>query len=191
MFSALPVNPVGLITPYAGNAATVALLNGWLLCDGSEVFIVDWPELYDVIGTSFKANPALGKFALPDLRGRFPLGMDNMGTTAGPANRVTDENADTIGGTAGVEKKQIQVDELPEHEHDMRGPSGTQYYATRDVQGAPVDADATVADAPQGTDAGQKFPFSGGVVSNTAVGQDFNVMNPYLAINYLIYAGAK
>jgi microcystin-dependent protein len=73
----------------------------------------------------------------------------------------------------------------------MRGPSGTQYYATRDVQGAPVDADATVADAPQGTDAGQKFPFSGGVVSNTAVGQDFNVMNPYLAINYLIYAGAK
>ena len=191
LFSALPVNPVGLITPYAGNAATVALLNGWLLCDGSEVFIVDWPELYDVIGTSFKANPALGKFALPDLRGRFPLGMDNMGTTAGPANRVTDENADTIGGTAGVEKKQIQVDELPEHEHDMRGPSGTQYYATRDVQGAPVDADATVADAPQGTDAGQKFPFSGGVVSNTAVGQDFNVMNPYLAINYLIYAGAK
>lgn len=191
LFSALPVNPVGMITPYAGNATSVADLNGWLLCDGSEVFIVDWPALHAIIGTSFKANPALGKFALPDLRGRFPLGMDNMGTNAGPANRVTDANADTIGGTAGVEKKAIQVDELPEHEHDLRGPSGTQYYATRDVQGTPVDADATEADAPQGTNAGQKFPFSGGVVSNTAVGQDFNVMNPYLAMNYLIYAGAK
>ena len=191
LFSALPVNPIGMITPYAGNATSVLDLNGWLLCDGSEVFIVDWPELHGIIGKSFKANPALGKFALPDLRGRFPLGMDNMTTSQGPANRVTDENADTIGGTAGVEKKPIAVDELPEHEHDLRGPSGTQYYATRDVQGTPVDGDATVADAPQGSNAGQKFPFSGGVVSNTAVGQDFNVMNPYLAMNYLIYAGAK
>jgi microcystin-dependent protein len=191
LFSALPVNPVGMVVPYAGIQSFVADLNGWLLCDGSEVFIVDWPELYEVIGTRFKANPALGKFALPDLRGRFPLGMDNMGTQQGPANRVTDENADSMGGTAGVEKKPIAVDNLPEHEHDLRGPSGTQYYATRDVQGDPVDSDASVADAATGSNAGQKFPFSGGVVSNTAVGQDFDIMNPYLAMNYLIYGGAK
>ena len=144
-----------------------------------------------MIGTRYKANPTIGKFALPDLRGRFPLGMDNMGTTAGSANRVTNENADVLGGTAGVDKKPIEVENLPEHEHDLRGPSGTQYYATRDVQGDPIDSDATVSDAPTGSNAGQKFPFSGGVVSNTQVGQDFNVMNPYLAVNYIIYAGAK
>ena len=105
--------------------------------------------------------------------------------------KVKNENADTLGGTAGVEKKAIEVTNLPEHEHDLRGPSGTQYHVTRDVQGAPVDDDATVADAATGSGAGQKFPFSGGVVSNTAVGQDFDIMNPYLAVNYLIYAGAK
>ena len=180
-----------MVVFHAGIESFVADLNGWLLCDGSEVFIVDWPELYEVIGTRFKANPALGKFALPDLRGRFPLGMDNMGTQQGPANRVTDENADSMGGTAGVEKKPIAVDNLPEHEHDLRGPVVPQYYATRDVQGDPVDSDASVADAATGSNAGQKFPFSGGVVSNTAVGQDFDIMNPYLAMNYLIYGGAK
>jgi microcystin-dependent protein/cytoskeletal protein CcmA (bactofilin family) len=191
LFSALPVNPVGMIVPYAGDNSTASDLNGWLLCDGREEFIVDWPQLYEIIGTKYKANPALGKFALPDLRGRFPLGQDNMGTQQGSANRVTDANADTLGGTAGFEKKPIKVENLPEHEHDLRGPSGTQYYVSRDVQGTPVDADATVADAPTGTNAGQKFPFSGGVVSTTTVGQDFDIMNPYLAVNYLIYAGAK
>ena len=195
LFSALPVNPVGIITPYAGALTEATLqtleLAGWLPCDGREVFIVDWTDLHGVIGTRYKANPTIGKFALPDLRGRFPLGMDNMGTIQGSANRVTNENADVLGGTAGVDKKPINVENLPEHEHDLRGPSGTQYYATRDVQGDLIDADATVSDAPTGTNAGQKFPFSGGVVSNTQVGQDFNVMNPYLAVSYIIYAGAK
>lgn len=191
LFSALPVNPIGMIVPYAGDGDNVDNLNGWLLCDGAEVFVTDWPELYQIIGTKYKANPTLGKFALPDLRGRFPLGQDNMGSQQGGANRVTDENADTLGGSSGFEKKLIEVENLPEHEHDLRGPSGTQYYVNRDVQGDPADADATVVDAPTGTNAGQKFPFSGGVVSNTAVGQEFDIMNPYLAVNYLIYAGAK
>ena len=115
LFSALPVNPVGIITPYAGDVSNEDTLEiaGWLFCDGRELFITEWPELYAVIGTKYKANPALGKFALPDLRGRFPLGQDNMGTTQGPANRVTDENADTLGGTAGVEAKPIEVKNLP------------------------------------------------------------------------------
>ena len=49
-------------------------------------------------------------------------GMDNMGTQQGLANRVTDENADSAGGTVGVEKNPIAVDNPPEHEHDLRGP---------------------------------------------------------------------
>jgi microcystin-dependent protein len=195
LFASLPVNPIGIITPYAGEMTTLREqeldLAGWLPCDGREVFIVDHSDLYDIIGTRYKANPTIGKFALPDLRGRFPLGIDNMGTTQGSANRVVNENADVVGGTAGVEKKPIEVENLPEHEHDLRGPSGTQYYATRDVQGTPIDDDATQTDAPTGTNAGQKFPFSGGVVSNNQVGQDFDVMNPYLAVNYIIYAGAN
>lgn len=195
LFASLPVNPIGIITPYAGEMTTAReqelKLAGWLPCDGREVFIVDYTDLHLIIGTRYKANPTIGKFALPDLRGRFPLGMDNMGTTQGSANRVTNENADTLGGTAGVDKKLIEVENLPEHEHDLRGPSGTQYYATRDVQGTPVDSDATVADAPTGSNAGQKFPFSGGVVNNTPVGQNFDVMNPYLAVNYIIYTGAN
>ena len=195
LFAAIPTNPIGIITPYAGafnvDSEQTLELAGWLPCDGREVFIVDHTDLYDIIGTRYKANPTIGKFALPDLRGRFALGQDNMGTSKGSANRVVNENADVLGGTAGVEKKPIEVENLPEHEHDLRGPSGTQYYVSRDVQGAPVDDDATVGDAPTGTNAGQKFPFSGGVLSNNQVGQDFDVMNPYLAVNYIIYAGAN
>lgn len=53
-------------------------------------------------GASAAADFAANKrMPLPDLRGRFPLGKDNMGGTA--ANRVTDAEADLLGGASGSE----------------------------------------------------------------------------------------
>ena len=48
--------------------------NGWLLCDGRALAIEQYPELYDVIGTSF-GNPTQGCFSLPDCRGRVLGGI--------------------------------------------------------------------------------------------------------------------
>ena len=87
------------------------------------------------------------------------------------------------------EKKNIQVENLPEHEHDLRGPSGDQYYVIRDIQGVPTDPEGIQYDAPTGSQAGQAYPTSGGILTNDAVGEPLDVMQPFTTMNYIIYTG--
>ena len=195
----IPLVPPGSIMPYGGEEAP----EGWLLCDGQEVNISDFTQLFNVIRYNFKdasllSDEGVNRFALPDMRGRFPLGLDNLG---GPsANRVTDIAADAIGGNAGAEGKTIELENLPEHEHDMEGESGTQYYATRVGSGEVLDADAVPLTIEPGAGGTQGFASSGGVKQTNTVtdvdgnivprlGEAINVMPPYLSLNYIIYTG--
>jgi microcystin-dependent protein len=195
----IPLVPPGSIVPYGGETAP----DGWLLCDGTEVKISDYTALFNVIRYNFKdasqlADEGVNSFALPDLRGRFPLGLDNMG---GPSvNRVTDIAADAIGGNSGVEGATIELENLPEHEHDMEGDSGTQYYATRVGSGPVLDDEAVPLTIEPGAGGTQGYASSGGVKQSATVtdaegnivprlGEELNVMNPYLALNYIIYTG--
>jgi microcystin-dependent protein len=71
------VVPVGSIMPFAGSVVPP----GYLLCDGSEQSRSIYAQLYSVIGFSYRSESLLQgfqTFALPDLRGRFPLGKENM-----------------------------------------------------------------------------------------------------------------
>lgn len=185
LFKAIPQLPVGMITAFAAGV----LPADWLICDGREVSIAEYQNLFNVIEYNFKAQALVtaGKFALPDLRGRFMLGLDNMGGES--ANRVTSAAADTLGNVEGQQTQSIGLTNLPEHEHDLRGPSGDQYYTTRDISGVPNDPQGIQYDAPTGTQAGQAYPSSGGVLTNSTIGQPIDVMNPYMAINMIIYAG--
>ena len=204
LVSSVPGIPIGTIVPFGG----VNLPAGWLLCDGSEQRIADYLDLYNAIQFQFKdqSQVASGFFGLPDFRGRFPLGADNMGGTS--ANRVTDVNADTVGLASGVESRAIDVKNLPEHEHDLRSPKGAQFYVILDDSGTPQDADTIIYDAPTGNQAGQARTSSGGLLNrrnitynqNTGLeqfetfdiselGTPFNVLNPFLTVKYIIYSG--
>lgn len=48
--------------------------DGFLLCDGSEVNVVDYPDLFAVIGTTFGSSDST-KFCLPDLRDKTLWGV--------------------------------------------------------------------------------------------------------------------
>ena len=204
LVSSVPVIPIGTIVPFAG----VSTPAGWLLCDGTEVRIADYLTLFNTIQYQFKDQSQVtsGQFGLPDLRGRFPLGADNLGGTS--ANRVSDVNADTVGLASGVESRAIDVRNLPEHEHDLRSPKGAQFYVILDDSGTPQDADTISYDAPTGTGAGQARTSSGGVLNRrniaynqntgveeyqtfdiTELGTPYNVMNPFLTVQYIIYTG--
>ena len=183
LLAAVPVTPVGVVSPYAGTAAPL----GWVLCYGQELAIATYTKLFDIVGYTYNANPTAGYFCVPDLRGRFPLGKDDMGGTG--ANNVTDLAADVLGAKGGSEDVNIQVNNLPEHKHDLRGDSGDQYYITRDVSGTPNDNEAIIFDAPTGVGAGQALPNSGGIETQQSLGTAMNVMNPYMALNFIIYAG--
>ena len=88
LFSTAGLVPTGSIFPYAGTTAP----EGYLLCDGSEQSQSTYPELFSVIGYSYKPAALLTgyqTFAIPDLRGRFPLGRDNMDNNNSVSLQIT------------------------------------------------------------------------------------------------------
>ena len=185
----IPLIPAGSILPYGGQEAPI----GWLLCDGSEVKKSDYTLLWQAIGFNFRdasliSDSGVNYFALPDMRGRFALGADNMG---GPsANRVTSSAADAIGNSSGEETKTIGILNLPEHEHDLEGESGTQYYGIRAGAGEPLDDAAITLPIEPGLGGTQGLASSGGIKTDATLGTPIDVMNPYLVVNYIIYTGA-
>lgn len=86
---------------------------GWSLCDGKELKISQHSALFNLIGTTYGGD---GKttFALPDLRGRFPLGA---GQGTGLKNR-------TIAEKGGQEDVTLTEKEIPAHNHKLQGING-------------------------------------------------------------------
>jgi len=210
LWTAIPVTPTGVILPFGGSNAPA----GWLLCDGSEVLISSFPELFDAIGYNFgdiSTLLGLGTFKLPDMRGRMALAMDSMNngitvpskldptvqisTGGGSANRVTAAEADIIGQGSGVEKKLISQEEIPDHVHEMKGDDQNQYYAFRNVPGDPSDTNAISGEGSTVTARGQYMTDSGKILGyprtpgGDSIQSQFNVMNPYLTLNYIINTG--
>ena len=68
------VCPIGTIQAFAYNS----IPKGWMLCDGRKLDPTIHTELYDAIGTTFGGD---GKsfFQIPDLRGCFVRGWDELG----------------------------------------------------------------------------------------------------------------
>ena len=186
--STIPTPPVGSITLFAGATAPA----NWLMCDGAEISRAVYSTLYGVIGQQYGTPTSSAVFKLPDLRGRFPLGKDNMsnpGLGQGSADRVTAVAADNLGQGAGDEKKTITKENLPDHEHNMRANNGDQFFGSRMIAGASTDNEVTTRDGPDLTNTlgAQQLPNSGGI--SGTIGQQMDVMNPYLTLNYIIYTG--
>lgn len=193
--------PIGAMLPYAG--ATVP--DGYLLCDGSEVERTKFPDLFDIIGTIYNGSAPLAgvnTFRLPDLRGRFALGRDNMDNAGsipistggyidaggGTAGRVADVKAQTLGGSAGSSSVALVLANLPEHSHTLR--SSRQDYSAVAVT-TTVDPDATTGLGPTAPGQAQYLKDSGGIKkpTGTTLSTPVGIMNPYLTLNYIIRSG--
>lgn len=78
------VMPVGTILPFAGDASKTSNFeeitrDGWLPCDGSPMYVTDFPDLYAVIGTCHGGQSignAVVTFNLPDLATFYVRGVD-------------------------------------------------------------------------------------------------------------------
>lgn len=154
--------PSGVVNSFAGNAPP----NGWLLCNGQAVSRTAYADLFAVIGTTYGAGDGSTTFNLPDLRGRFPLGQDNMGGVS--ADTVTNAQADVLGGTEGEENHTLTVDEMPNHTH-------TAYKYTNYGIGSGAIA-FTQQNQGQGS----------GNTLGAGADQPHNNMPPYMALNYII-----
>lgn len=195
------LTPVGTLIPYAGivDDAQIPIPNGWLLCDGTNYLISQYGELYNFIRFRYKSAAQVqaeqgqgGWFAVPDMRGRMPLGADNLGNR-GNANRVTNAASKILGASSGTETKSLTVANLPEHEHNMinNNGNGSQFYALSDDPSAFVDSKSRVVTDILGNRSAVLYGGSGGIETNIQLGQPIDAMNPFLTLNYLIYTGAQ
>jgi len=78
---------VGTIIAYGGVIDLTKLpgweaTRDWMLCDGRELAIRDYPALHDAIRVTWGGDEKAGKFRLPDLRGYFLRGVDAFGDHA-------------------------------------------------------------------------------------------------------------
>jgi len=193
--------PIGAIACYAGITAP----DGYLFCDGSEIERAKFSDLFDVIGVTYNGAAALvgvNTFKLPDLRGRFALGRDNMDnagsvpTSAGPyvdagggtAGRVPDVQATILGGAAGQSSIALTLPNLPEHSHTLS--TAANDYAAIALTTTP-DPSATSGLGPTAPGQAQYLKDSGGVKKAVGVtlATPVGLMNPFLAINYIIRSG--
>ena len=102
-------NPfIGEIRMFAGNFAPA----GWAFCDGALISISQNDALFVVLGTTYGGDGE-ETFALPDLRGRFPLHQGN---------------GFTLGEKGGTETVTLTVSQIPSHSHAVlcNDNSGTQ-----------------------------------------------------------------
>jgi microcystin-dependent protein len=76
---------------------------GWTMCAGQLLPINQNQALFALLGTTYGGN-GLTTFALPDLRGRVPLGMG--------AGHI-------LGQIGGVEAVTLAITELPQHVHPI------------------------------------------------------------------------
>jgi microcystin-dependent protein len=151
----------------------------WLLCYGQAISRTTYAALFGVIGTTFGAGDGSTTFNLPDMRGRFPLGRDDMGGTS--ANRVTATAADSIGGSSGLEDHTLTTAQLPAHKHAENYDSGSSQAPAYRWNGG--TSRTSIIGTGGYTGDGTRLN-----TDNTGSGNAHNNMPPYLTLNYIIKA---
>jgi microcystin-dependent protein len=157
---------------FSGEIKIIAQNNvipGWLVCDGSSLLRTSYPRLFAAIGTQFGAADGT-HFNLPDLRGKVVAGIDTTQTEFNARGKV------------GGEKTHLQtIAEMPAHNHPF-GYSGSPTTDFADWGLTAVVPGGGSVSIPQGT------PSATNRISirNTGGGTAFNVLQPYMALNYII-----
>lgn len=93
---------IGEVAIFAGNFAP----RGWAFCEGQLIAIPQNFALFSILGTMYGGNGTT-TFALPDLRGRAPIGG---GTGPGLTPRV-------VGESGGVQDVTLTETQMPRHLH--------------------------------------------------------------------------
>lgn len=162
---------LGAIFIFAGNFAP----RGYMLCQGQLLPIAQYAALFSILGTTYGGN-GVQTFALPDLRGRAPIGQ-GTGPGLSPI---------TLGESTGVNNVTILTSNMPSHTHALNASNtaGGQSVATNNVIATTQDSNFNTLTSfnpapPNTTMAPASIGLAGGNIP-------LNIQNPILGINYII-----
>jgi len=163
---------VGEIRMFAGNFAP----SGWFFCDGSILSISEYEVLFTLLGTTYGGNGTT-TFALPDLRGRIPVGV-------GQGQGLSNYN---LGQIAGSETVTLTAANLPSHGHSLNASTSIATTATPGTGVVFAKTPATylgyLSPTAAGASAKTLAPAS---VTNSPGGQPHNNMMPGVCLNFII-----
>ena len=160
--------PIGTITAYGGSTAP----SGWLMCNGAAVSREKYSLLFDVIGTIYGDGDGSTTFNLPDMSGKTAIGSSA---------------SHALGATGGEESHALTASELPKDYASIFArlnsskvpnvyPRSGATHKTESNDYTPLSLSGNV-----GVDVD--------VITFSGDGKAFNVMQPYLSVNHIIYAG--
>ena len=158
---------LGEIRMFAGNFAPT----GWAFCQGQLLPIAQNQALFSLLGTTYGGDGRTS-FALPDLRGRVPVGF---GQGPGLSNRV-------IGEKFGSELVTLNINQMPSHNHTVNAVTteGNQNLPTNSLPANTKALDKEYSDANANT------TMKATMVNPTGGSQPFGVSQPSLGVNFII-----
>ncbi|GMT96740.1 tail fiber protein [Corallococcus caeni] len=159
---------IGQIVMFGGNFAP----RGWLFCDGSLLSIAQNQALFAILGTTYGGNGTT-TFALPDMRGRFPM-APGQGPGLAPH---------TLGEVSGTPSVTLISTQMPAHTHPLM--ASMQEGNTESPEGAYLAA------YPAGTTPTPYVTTPSTVMGPQSVGisggsQPVPIQNPYTTVNFII-----
>lgn len=167
--------PTGTVNAFAGSTAP----SGYLFCDGTAVSRSTFALLFAVIGTTYGIGDGSSTFNVPDLRGRTIIGT---GTGSGLTTR-------TLAARAGAESHTLTTSEMPVHNHGISDPghSHSQNTTNDDFNNSGGNPPGFSADgAGSRTWSNINSSTTGISINNNGGGGAHNLMNPFMALNYII-----
>lgn len=140
---------------------------GWALCNGQILPINQNQALFSILGTTYGGDGRV-TFALPDLRGRTPVHVDNSSIQ--------------LGSRGGEENHTLIVSEMPSHQHLIKIVNGD------GINTPPPIASISKSKIEQrfSTVSPANAPMNPASITNNGGGQAHNNMQPSLVLNFCI-----